>query len=167
MTDNGNMFMKENTDTVQQMRTIPALENFSENDLRQLLSISSIDAYKDGERIISEEDTSDDRVFYLISGKVKVMKNGKELIVLRRTGDVFGEIGVIAGVARSASVFAVGKTACLAVKVSHIDHLDETSRLTFKYLIYRSFAEIMANRLKKTTEDLLEARREIERLRKK
>ncbi len=160
-------FLKENTDTVQQMRTIPAIENFSESDLRQLLAVSSIEDYRDGDLILSEDNASDDQVFYLISGRVKVMKGGKELIVLRRTGDVFGEIGVITGVARSASVFSVGRTTCLIVKVSHIDHLDETSRLTFKYLVYRSFAEIMANRLKKTTADLMEARQEIDRLRTK
>ncbi len=160
-------FLKENTDTVQQMRTIPALESFSESDLRQLLAVSSIIDYRDGDLILSEDNASDDQVFYLISGKVKVMKGGRELIVLRRTGDVFGEIGVITGVARSASVFSAGRTTCLVVKVSHIDHLDETSRLTFKYLIYRSFAEIMANRLKKTTADLMAARQEIEHLRTK
>ncbi len=161
----GNDFLEENTRTVQQMRTIPALENFNDKDLEQLQAVSSFDVYKDGDLITSEENEADKRVFYLVSGKAKVMKNGRELIVLRRTGDVFGEIGVITGVARSASVFAVGKATCLVVEMSHINHLDETSRLTFKYLIYRSFAEIMASRLKKTTTELREAREEIERLR--
>ena len=162
MTDN---LLEENTFTVQQMKTIPALENFNEQDLERLLQASTIQDFKDGD-LITEENAHDNRIFYLIAGKAKIMKSGRELMVLRRTGDVFGEMGVITGVARSASVFAVGNATCLAVKLSDVDHLDETSRLTFKYLIYRSFAEIMANRLKRTTDELMEAREKIERLQK-
>ena len=160
-------FLDDNTTSVHQIRTIPALERFSEEDLERLLSASRIETYKDGDLIISEESPPDNRVYYLVSGKVKVIKSGKELMILRRTGDVFGEIGVVSGVARSASIFAVGKATCLEVTMSHIDYLDETSRLTFKYMIYRSFAEIMANRLKKTTDELMAAHQEIERLKKK
>lgn len=118
--------------------------------------------YRENDCII-EEKTIDRHVFYLISGKAKVVKNGRELIILRRTGDVFGEIGVITGVARSASVFAMQNTACLVVDLAGIDRLDETNRLTFKYLIFRSFAEIMANRLKNTTDQLIKTQEALEK----
>ncbi len=156
-------FLKDNKASVQHLKSIPSLENFSEDDLAELLTVSRIETYKDNELIIAEN-ASDNRVFYMISGKAKVMKGGRELIVLRRTGDVFGEMGVIAGVARSASVYSIGQTTCLSVNIDHINHLNETSRLTFKYLIYRSFAEIMANRLKATTEELIRTKEELERL---
>ena len=158
MTETG--FLKDNQETIQYLKKIPALECFNEQNLETFIRFSEVRTYKENE-IIIEEDSLDDRVFYLITGKVKVMKNGRELIILRRTGDVFGEIGVIAGIARSASVYASGPSTCLIVRTSQIDNLDEENRLTFKYVLYRGFAEILANRLKKTTEELMDARAEI------
>ena len=102
----------------------------------------------------------------MISGKAKVVKNGKELIILRRTGDVFGEIGVITGVARSATVYAAGPTMCVSLRLDDVEKLDEKNRLTFKYMIFRGFAEILANRLKRTTEELLNAHNKIKTLQK-
>ena len=156
-------FLDDNNTTIQYLRKIPALECFSEQDLETFLRFSEVKTYKENETIIEEKD-QDDRIFYLISGKAKVMKNGKELIILRRTGDVFGEIGVITGIARSASIYAMGPTACLIIRTSQIDNLDEKNRLTFKYLLYRGFAEVLANRLKITTEKLLDAKSEISKI---
>jgi CRP-like cAMP-binding protein len=151
-----NEFINDNSKTITHLRQIPALECFSEDDLKEFLRFSEIKTYMENEVII-EENSQDDRVFYLISGKAKVVKNGKEVIILRRTGDVFGEIGVITGVARSATVIAAGPTMCVSIRMSEIDKLDEKNRLAFKYMIFRGFAEILANRLKKTTEELVEA----------
>jgi CRP/FNR family transcriptional regulator, cyclic AMP receptor protein len=156
----GNEFTEDNITTIQHLKTIPALESFSEQDLQTFLRFSEIKSYRENE-IIIEENSLDDRVFYLISGKAKVVKNGKELIILRRTGDVFGEIGVVTGIARSASVFAMGPTTCLIVRTAQIENLDEKNRLSFKYILYRGFAEILANRLKRTTEELIQARTEL------
>ena len=153
-------FLKDNQETIQYLKKIPALECFNEQDLETFMRFSEVKTYKENELII-EENSLDDRVFYLITGKAKVIKNGRELIILRRTGDVFGEIGVVTGIARSASVYASGPTTCLIVRTSQIDTLDEDNRLTFKYILYRGFAEILANRLKKTTEELMDAKSEL------
>jgi CRP/FNR family transcriptional regulator, cyclic AMP receptor protein len=161
-----NQFINDNSDTITHLRKIPALECFNDEDLRDFLRLSEVKIYKENE-IIIEENSKDDRVFYLISGKAKVVKNGRELIILRRTGDVFGEIGVVTGVARSATVYASGPTMCVCIRLSEIDKLDEKNRLTFKYMIYRGFAEILANRLKRTTDELIEAQNKINRIEKK
>ncbi len=158
MTETG--FLNDNQETIQFLKKIPALECFNERDLETFMKFSEVKTYTENE-IIIEENTLDDRVFYLITGKAKVMKNGRELIILRRTGDVFGEIGVVTGIARSASVYATGPTTCLIVRTSQIDNLNEENRLTFKYVLYRGFAEILANRLKQTTVELMEAKAEI------
>ncbi len=155
-------FIKDSEESIQYLKSIPALECFSEKDLAELLKVSEILTYKDKDLII-EENSVDQRVFYLIKGKVKVVKNGREVVVLRRTGDVFGEIGVVTGIARSASVYASSVTTCLVVDLSGIDRLSETNRLNFKYLIFRSFAEIMANRLKITTDELIRTRQELDK----
>ncbi len=166
MTDDTFIDIDENTASINHLRMIPALEQFSEKDLKELLKVSRIKTYTDNELIIAENE-KDDTVYYLISGKVKVIKGGKELMILRRTGDVFGEIGVVTGVARTASIYSIGRTTCLEIKVSALDYLSEANRLMFKYLLFRSFAEIMANRLKKTTEELAAAKQKIAELEEK
>ena len=158
MTDTG--FILDNQETIQYLKKIPALECFNERDLETFMRFSEVRTYKENELTI-KENSLDDRVFYLITGKAKVMKNGRELIILRRTGDVFGEIGVVTGIARSTSVYASGPTTCLVLRTAQIDNLDESNRLTFKYVLYRGFAEILANRLKKTTEELMTAKAEL------
>ena len=155
-----NEFINDNHSTIQHLKKIPALECFSEQDLETFLRFSEVKTYTENETII-EEGNQDDRIFYLISGKAKIVKNGKELIILRRTGDVFGEIGVITGVTRSANVYAIGPTTCLIIRTSQIDNLDEKNRLTFKYVLYRGFAEVLANRLKITTQELVDANSEL------
>lgn len=157
-------FPEDNSVTVQHLKSIPALESFTEQDLSKLIKFSRIRTYPEGQCMF-DENNPDDRVCYLISGKAKVMKDGRELMVLRRTGDVFGEIGVISGVAREASVYSVGTTTCLEIRLSHLDHLEEDSRLTFKYLLFRSFAELLAKRLEMTSRELQEVREELEQCR--
>ena len=158
-----NDFTRDNSDTIMHLRKIPAMEAFSDEDLQEFLRFSEVRTYQENELIIAEN-TRDDRVFYLVSGKAKVVKNGRELIILRRTGDVFGEIGVVSGVARSASVYAAGRTTCVAIRLSQIENLDERNRLTFKYILFRGFAEILANRLKRTTDELINAQNKLRRL---
>ncbi len=156
-------FVHDNSETITHLRKIPAMEAFTDEDLQEFLRFSEIRAYQENELIIAEN-TKDDRIFYLVSGKAKVVKNGRELIILRRTGDVFGEIGVVAGVARSASVYAAGPTTCVSIRLSQIDNLDEKNRLTFKYILFRGFAEILANRLKWTTDELIDAKSKLRRM---
>lgn len=96
-------YLKDNSEIIEKLRKIPAPQSFEEKEFNGLLRLSKIKKYESGELII-KEDTYDDRIFFIVSGKVRVTKHGKELTVLRRRGDLFGEMGIIDGSARSASV---------------------------------------------------------------
>ena len=100
-------------------------------------------------------------IYYLISGKVKVIKDDEEIRVLQRTGDIFGEMGVIDGSARSASVIAATKTVCLATDTSYIDRLSGDSKIAFGCILYKLFSEILANRLRLTTDELIKTREKL------
>ena len=116
--------------------------------------------YEPGELIL-EEGQYDNWVYFLVSGKVRIAKQGKDLSVLNRKGDIFGEMGVIDGSARSASVYAVDETVCLATDASYVDRLSGNDRVTFCCILYQVFAEILASRLRLTSEELVRARKEI------
>ena len=159
-------YLSDNMRYFERLKQIPTIESFSEKDIKGILGLSKIRKYEPGELILGEG-MYDSWMYFLISGKVRIVKNNKELSVLNRTGDVFGEMGVIDGSPRSASVYAVGETVCLATDASYIDRLTGRDKIAFSYVLYRIFSELLANRLRLTSEELIKAREEIEKLKKK
>ncbi|MBW2177469.1 MAG: cyclic nucleotide-binding domain-containing protein [Deltaproteobacteria bacterium] len=162
----GKDYYKDNSELIDKLKQIPALEAFSDSDLQELLQMAKLWEFEPGELIL-KEGSHDKWIFYLVSGKAKIIKNGKELVTLRRIGDVFGEMGIIGGTVRSASVQAIEKTICLATDISVIDQMPKEKRSDIKYIIFRGFAEILANRLRETTDELIKCCEEVERLKKK
>ena len=159
-------YLKDSKKFIQKLRQIPTLTTFDQKNLKGLLAVSKIRQYEAEEYII-EEGVYDTWVYFLVSGKVQVSKKGKDLSVLNRTGDIFGEMGVIDGSARSASVRTIEKTVCLATDASYIDRLASEDKLSFCYILFRVFAEILANRLRTTSEELVKTKEEIARLKGK
>ena len=153
-------FLKDSEMIIQKLMKIPAMRALEKHHLQALLEMSEIKAFEPGDQIL-EEGQFDRNIFYLISGKARIVKNGKELATIRRTGDVFGEMGVIDGSARSASVFAVDKTVCLQTDMAAVESLYGDSKLAFRYTIFRGFAQILANRLRMTSEELLRCKEEL------
>jgi CRP-like cAMP-binding protein len=157
-------YLKDNREVIQKLRQIPTLELFDEEQLSGALRLSKIRQYEPGE-LIFEEDEYDSWIYFLVSGKVRIVKGDEELRVLDRRGDFFGEMGVVDGSPRSASAYAVDKTVCLVTDASYVDMLSGKDKLAFSCILYKVFAEVLANRLRSTSEDLIKAKEEIDRLR--
>ncbi len=159
-------YLKENIENIQRLMSISALKHFETRNLGKLLRLSKIRQYEDGELIIKEGDI-DPWLYFLLSGEIKVVKDGEEIGTITKNGEIFGEMRVIDDEIRSASVHAVGKTVCLAVdtsakkRLSPTDHKDE--RLDFLLLLYRIFAEYMTIRLRLTNEELISVKKELKR----
>jgi CRP/FNR family cyclic AMP-dependent transcriptional regulator len=155
--------LKDSFDIIEKIKTMPALESFDENDLKELLRISKIVRYDPGELIV-DESTYDGWIYYLISGRVRIVKAGNELAVLQRTGDVFGEVGSMGSGELSVSVYALEAATCLKIDISTVDGLPNENRYVFRYVIFRGFAEVLAKRLRITTEKFLAAKAELDQL---
>ena len=156
-------YLKDNLKYVERLKKIPSLEDFSEKDLQGILEMSKLRQYEPGE-VILKEGGFDSCIFFLMSGKIKVVKNDETLSILKRTGDVFGEMGIIDGSPRSASIYAIDKAVCLATDASYIDRVSGNDRFIFSSILYRVFSQILVNRLRMTSEELIKAKEEIERL---
>jgi len=153
-------YLKESEDLIKKLRLLPTLKSFDDKDLKGVLKLSKIRKYDPGELIL-EEGQYDNWVYFLVSGKVRIMKGDKELSVMNRRGDIFGEMGVIDGSARSASVYAVDETVCLSTDASYVDRLSGSDTVAFYCVLYHVFAEILASRLRLTSDELVRAREEI------
>ena len=155
-------YLKENIENIQKLMTISALSNFETKSLGKLLRLSKIRQYEDGEQIIQEGDY-DPWLYFLLSGKIQVSKQGVNISHIDKKGEIFGEMRVIDDERRSASVHAVGKTVCLAVDTSAKKRLssngDQDERVDFLLLLYRIFAEYITARLRLTNEELIKAKK--------
>jgi len=156
-------FLKDTCENLEKLMAIPSLKVFETEDLSRLVKMSKIRHYSDGE-IIIEEGTLDPLLYMLLSGKVKITKSDKQLVSLKRRGDFFGEMGVIAGIDRSASAYALGDTICLATDASQINRIAGKDRLTFAFLLHRVLAEALVDHLRMTNNELVKAKQEITRL---
>ncbi len=93
--------------------------------------------------------------FFLISGTVKISKKGETVTVLKRLGDIFGEMRFIDNAPRSAAAIAEGETACIAVDSEYVDEITGKDKIAFGYILYRVISEILAERLRVATKELM------------
>ncbi|CAB5090524.1 hypothetical protein D3OALGA1CA_884 [Olavius algarvensis associated proteobacterium Delta 3] len=152
-------YLTDDIRNIQKLMAIPALRGFETKNLGKVLRLSKIRQYEDGESIIQEGDR-DRWLYFLLNGKIRIVKGGVEIAATEKTGEMFGEMTLIDNISRSASVFAVGKTVCLAVDTSGGGRSGiEDERADFLFLIYRMFAEYLAVRLRLTNEELIQLKR--------
>jgi CRP-like cAMP-binding protein len=87
-----------------------------------------------------------------------------EINILDQAGDVFGEMAILDGTARSASLYAIDETVCLATDASYLDRLSDNDRIAFTCILYHVFAELLSNRLRAMDEELVKVKEENQRL---
>lgn len=143
---------------IDKLRLIPAFQQFNNKKLEGLLRLCKIRIYEPGELVVQEGER--ERCMYvLLSGCAQISKSGDIIAVLRRTGDIFGEMGLVDGEPRSATIRTHGETTCLAIDAIQLEKLQEAD---FKASIYLMFAQILAHRLRITTENYLKVKKELD-----
>ncbi|MBN1450700.1 MAG: HEAT repeat domain-containing protein [Anaerolineales bacterium] len=93
------------------LRRVPLLADLPPADLKRVAAITTEHHFLDGE-IIFEQDEPGDEMYVVVSGEVRVLvtnenHNYKE-VARRKTGETVGEMSVISGDSRSASLVAAG-----------------------------------------------------------
>jgi CRP/FNR family transcriptional regulator, cyclic AMP receptor protein len=155
--------LKENLELMEKLKNVPVLHSFGKKDMNKILSFSNIKKYSAGEVII-EEGSYDNWVYFLVSGNVSIIKNREEIDTLWHTGDIFGEMCVIDGKARSASIQAIDDVTCLATDVSFMDRLYNEDKVAFCSIFYQMVAEVLASRLRETSDELVRTKEELARV---
>lgn len=105
------------------LRQLPLFRNLEPERIKQIARVSRVSFFPDGSEII-EEDAEilgyDDGLYLLINGTVDVRKNstdGTDGVLLAQfgPGEFFGEMALLDGYPRSASVFATSDVLCLVL----------------------------------------------------
>ena len=119
-----------------------------------MLHIASYEKYQDGQIIFKEGD-SGDWIYTVESGSVelsKMMGDKKVIIeVLRREGDIFGEMAFIANISRTATARALGPTTVGIIDRTYLD--EEFNKLSGSF---QGILKSLVLRLKKTTDAIAE-----------
>jgi len=101
---------------LQMLRTVHLLSDLSDSDLSALMRVLRGRIFKKNEFVLHKGDTRSDLLF-LISGKLQVIDytgQGREVVLhTLHAGDYFGELSVIDGKSRSASVSASQQSAVI------------------------------------------------------
>jgi len=157
-------YLEGNELLLDKLLQLPFLGSIGEKYIKNILRLSKIRTFDDGETITKEK-SYDRWIYVLFSGAVRIVKNGKELARINEVGNTFGELTAIDGKARSASVEAIGPTVCLAIDASFMNETaGALEQALFVSVLYKLFAEVVAQRLRSTTEELIRVRSELETL---
>jgi len=125
------------------LRSVPLLSGLDPEELERLGQLAIERDYADGEALIRQGDPGDE--FFLISdGTVTVERNGRA-IARRGPGDHLGEIALLEGRPRTATVLAVGP-----VHVLVLDRRDFDRLLDEQPAIARGLVGALVERLSRT-----------------
>ncbi|MFT4641559.1 MAG: CRP/FNR family cyclic AMP-dependent transcriptional regulator [Verrucomicrobiales bacterium] len=144
------------------LKDLPLVKNFEEKHLNIIL-YSSYFMECDPEDCFIEEGTNDSRMYVLLTGTIRVEKNGETLIRTDVPGELFGEIAVFNAENRSASVIAETHSLLLVVDQKFLQEIKPVrDNGSFYAAVYGFLAKIMANRLKVTSGELARVEKELE-----
>lgn len=144
---------------------IPFLESFTDYQVDDLLSSAALLDCEPGDAVIQEGE-AESRIFILMSGEVRVEKEGEELVRFSKAGAIFGELAAIDDDVRSASVIANTNVICLAIDQKFLQDIKPTEEdPAFYAALYKAIAKITASRLKTASAELAKQEAEIQRLR--
>jgi CRP/FNR family transcriptional regulator, cyclic AMP receptor protein len=156
----------EDDDLIEKLRNVGVFNRFTEDQIKTFIGQTQLRTFKSGETIISEG-AHDNVIYFLISGSVTLTKKHQVIGVFKRVGGVFGETRLVESASRSASIVADADTVCLALEFAPSKAEMEKVHPLIATVLYKTFAEVLADRLRKTTDELAKARNEVEKLRKK
>lgn len=127
-------------DTIDYVHHAPFFQNFSKEQVKDLLTAGKITKIPKGKVIVAEGEI-DDTFYIILTGNTKIMKGDKKIACIS-VGECFGEMAYISGQARTASVLA--DTDCILIKFS-ATLMDKSSK-DIQLLFYKNFARTLVNR---------------------
>ncbi len=92
-------------------------KDFDDTDIQAMNELSILKPYKKDEQVFAEE-TRGDSMYIVKSGSVKILKvvkNQENTIAVLKAGEFFGEMALLDGQPRSATVKAIEPSDCLVI----------------------------------------------------
>lgn len=124
-----------------------SLQLFSKDVIENIYANTRIRTFESGETILKEGETNT-WIYFIISGKVEAVRENDVIMKLRRHGDIIGLLSFMDEKPHPFTVRALEQTQCLAMDASLLQTLNVNKHMDFHYIIYRIFAETLAEQLR-------------------
>ena len=138
-------------DILSVLKKAQLFSQFSDDQLKQLISFSSIDSFDAGQTII-EQGKKNDKIFILLNGHVSIYTDDEFIINLNRQGDLVGEISVITKQLTSAKVMADNAVDLFTISS---DNINQSGQVELKSTLYKLFLDILTEKLTMTTKQVI------------
>lgn len=149
-------FDPTSAEIIEQMRCIPTMASLEDGLVAEVVRVAKVRKYEAGEIIIIEG-ARDHWLYFLVHGELDINHQGVALHQMNRFGDMFGEMGLIDGSPRSATVKAITPALCLALDASLFERMEEADRAALKIALNQTICENMAERLREANKKLAES----------
>jgi CRP/FNR family cyclic AMP-dependent transcriptional regulator len=102
------------------LRKVPIFADLPPTDLKQVASIATEQLFSDG-IVLAREGDRGDRLYVIVSGAVEVRSAGRVVAARSVVGEFVGELALLTGEPRMATLVAVGETRCLCIGRRDLD----------------------------------------------
>lgn len=131
------------------LKNVSLFSNLNEEDIKEIFELTDKERFKNGKVILLEFAESGDTFYIISKGKVKVTRmneEGKEVVLsILGKGDFFGEMSIIDGLAKSASVFAIEDTEAVTINGKNfLELLKKNPKISFNLL------KVLCSRIRKS-----------------
>jgi CRP-like cAMP-binding protein len=138
----------ENASLRDKVADLLSLQLFNREVIETIYANTRISTFEPGEVIIREGETNS-RIYFILSGSVKVYKTDSETIMrLRRHGDIIGLISFIDDKPHPFTASARERTECLVMDSELMEAVSINTHMDFHYIVYRIFTESLAEHLR-------------------
>src|SRR4029079_4375457 len=144
------------TEKFNKLRSLPFFREFRDAELWEVLRGAVWESHMRHENLLLEGEIGQ-AFFIIVTGQVKVVKDGKLLNVLKE-GDCFGEMAYLSGgqsARRAAPIISVSEVQLLKIQATQLESLSEGCQLRFN----REFLRTLIERLTWTSSVLAQFRR--------
>jgi|SoimicmetaTmtLPC_FD_contig_31_29427166_length_561_multi_1_in_0_out_0_1 CRP-like cAMP-binding protein len=127
--------MRTKSQRIEALGRVPLLSGLTKRDLAKILAIGKEVEFTPGQVIVREGDLAQDFYLLVVSGAAELKVPGKRSQTLG-PGDYFGEVAILLGEPRSATITATARTKALRIdRTAFIRLLDTYGSIARKILV--------------------------------
>ncbi len=138
-------------EVVTSLKACPTFADVPEKLLEKIAHLTSWQNYEVGETVLAQNQMNT-QLFFLAEGQLGVFVDDEQVSVLKRRGDVIGEMSVISSKLASATIRALTPAKLVAIDAKDFSGLSRDDAEAFQHTMYRVFALILTEKLAETNQ---------------